>query len=158
MMKTKIISIQYLIFILPVMLLAGCGYGTALKYKLEAPVNYRLKITADTSQQAELDLRQAFMQENLQLVRYRPYDDIDRSYYIFHSSSNIHVKLLNSRGHKSAIVAIYPARLASVSSKLRAQLEQREEALLRIEKQLKQTDSFSKYIPSEWEREYNIYK
>ncbi len=153
MIKT-IVRLKYLVFMLPFALMAGCGYDTALKYKTKGSTSYRLKITAETPQQAELDLRQAFLQENLQLVRHHLYNDIDRSYAIFHSSSYIYVKLRNSEGFRRAIVAIYPARLASVSSKRRAQLEQREEALLRIEKQLKQTDSFSKYIPSEWERDY----
>ncbi len=157
MIKNYITQSRYCTLIVA-FFLVGCGYDTILRYKNEVPVNYRLKITADTPQQAEFDLRQAFLQENLQLVRNHLYNDIDRSYSIFHSSSHIYVQLRNSEGFRRLLVGVYPARLTSVSSKLRAQLKQREEAVLRIEEKLKQTDSFTKYIPSEWEREYNKYK
>ncbi len=135
--------------------ISGCGYDVVLQYKAKASVGYRLTITSDTPQQASSFVKQTFLSEDLEPVHHIEFDTVERS-YIYHNSSMIMITL--NLDFKTANIAIYPARLNSVSSKRRAQLKQREEAILRIKQVLEKSDSFTKYIPSEWEREYNIYK
>lgn len=149
-------NLHYIVLAILTIFLAGCGYDTVLQYKTEASTSYRLKITSETPHQASSVIKQMFMEEGFNHNSSSHYGHLEgssdynhvESYAFYHSSGNITIQLLHHEDYKRAIVAIYPARLNSVSSKRRAQLKEHEEAILRIKSKLVQTNSFAEYIPT----------
>ena len=151
MLKNENTPLRYFAIILT-FFLASCGYDHFLQYGSKGAASYRITMADDPPHKPSSVLIAAFKDEGLEPMLYADFGNMNQGYHISDKSSQVNIRLYNRLGYGFAIIAIYPARLNSISSKRKAQFEERKAAIMRIKQVLEQTDSFDEYILQSWEQ------